>query len=187
MYCTGCGTQVTEGARFCTACGTAVTAPTPMPSAGGERVVAVIPSTRLKAGLIKRVDHTLVLTDRRIIFARITPEMLKQAVADAREGAKTEGKGFFGQWGAQLRAYGALAEGYLVMPPEVTLTEHPENFAIERQAISEAKVRAGRHHDDDQKPTPDRLVLKTTAGKYDIELQQGAAQAKQALKAAGML
>lgn len=163
---------------------------TPAPDAvtGGERIVAVIPNATLKGGFMgmKSKAYTLVLTDRRIVFAQITTDMMKQIVADARDGAKAEGKGFMGQWGAQLTAYSAFAQGYLTMPVDQALGETPGNFAIERPAIEKAKVKVG-HTDADNNTTADRLIIKTSDKKYDITLQAGAAQAKQALIAAELI
>lgn len=153
-----------------------------------EAVRAVIPNATLKAGFlgVKSRQYTLILTDQRVIFAQITTAMMKQLVADARDGAKSEGKGFFGQWGAQLSAYSAFAEGYLAMPPEQALSEAPDNFAIERSTITKTATKT-RHTGDDSDIATDYLVIKTTGKKYDITLGSGLGQAKQALAAASIL
>lgn len=39
-----------------------------------------------------------VLTGKRLIFAQMTDDLIKEAVKQAREQAKSDGKGFFGQW-----------------------------------------------------------------------------------------
>lgn len=154
----------------------------------GERVLAVIPNATLKGGFMGMSSKagTLVLTERRVIFAHTTSQMMKQLVADARDGAKADGKGFFGQWGAQLGAYAAFAQRYLEMDPNATLAESPENLAIENAAIRKAQVKVGV---DDQNGAPgtDKLVVKTDAGKTVWTLGSGAGQAKQALIAAGLI
>ncbi len=197
-FCTGCGAALADGSRFCTGCGAAVVAESAAesapvvssPVAGGESPVAVIPNVSLKSGFMgmKRKMFTLVLTDKRIIFAETTSAMLKQSVADARDQAKSDGKGFFGQWGAQLSAYSALAEGYLAMDPNAALSENPDNFALEESAIDKIKLKAGRVGDEDTGSSPDRLLIKTTAGeKYDLDINSGMGQAKQALIAAELI
>ena len=188
-FCTGCGGALAEGARFCTGCGAAV-APAPAPAASGERPVAIIPNASLKKGFMgmKVTSYTLVLTESRIIFAEATAAMLKQSVADARDAAKADGKGFFGQWGAQMGAYSKLAQGYLSMDPALALAENPGNFAIEESAIASSKLKRGMTGDSDTNATPDRLIIKTTGGeKYTISLGSGLKQAKEALVAAGMI
>lgn len=153
-----------------------------------ERVLSVIPNATLKGGFMGMSSKagTLVLTERRVIFAHTTSQMTRQLVADARDGAKADGKGFLGQWGAQLGAYGAFAQRYLEMDPDVTLAESSENVAIESTAIRKAQLKVGV---DDQNGAPgtDKLIVKTDAGKTVWTLGSGAGQAKQALIAAGLI
>lgn len=209
-FCTTCGNALAEGVRFCSKCGTAAlaeaaappppppptapvqsAAPPPPPTApvpNGEHAIAVISNTSLKTGLIKRTNYALVLTDRRVVFAEITAAMLKQAVSDARDDAKADGKGLFGQWGAQLGAYSDMAGSYLAMTPEQALAQNPANFAVDRAAIKSCKLKHGRVGNDDAPDSPDRLVIKTTGGdKYNLELGAGIGQAKKALVAAAMI
>lgn len=199
-FCTGCGSPLLEGARFCTGCGTATADAPPVtavaqdaaPAAvdgrqSGERVLAVIPNTTLKGGFMGMASKAgnLVLTDRRIIFAHTTSQMMKQMVSDARDGAKTDGKGFFGQWGAQLSAYSAFAQRYLEMDPETTLAETPENLAIENSAIRKARIKAGVS-DENGASGVDHLIIKTDAGKT-VWILGSSSLAKQALVAAGLI
>ncbi len=160
----------------------------PAQGGNGERVHAIIPNTTLKSGFmgVKSRQHTLILTDRRVIFAQITMAMMKQLVADARDDAKSEGKGFFGQWGAQMSAYSAWAERYLEMSPGQALAETAGNFAVERSTITKTSLKSGDTYGDDANTT-ERLVIKTTGKKYELTLGSGAGQAKQALGAAGMI
>lgn len=118
----------------------------PAPVSLAEQVHAVIPNATLKAGFLgmKSKAYILVLTQRRVVFVRTTSAMMKQMVNDAHEGAKSEGKGFFGRWGAQITAYSAFAQRYLEMPPEQALAESPENFALERR--EEVQHRLGRRN-----------------------------------------
>ncbi len=155
----------------------------------GEPVIAVIPNATLKTGLLggKSRQYTIVLTQRRMVLAQITTQMMKQLVADARDGAKADGKGFFGQWGAQLAAYSRFAESYLEMPPEQALAETAGNFAIERSTIKKVKLKTGYEDVDTGASKSDSLVIKTADKTYTIALPGGSGQAKHALKAAGMV
>jgi hypothetical protein len=199
-FCTGCGSALTENAQFCTACGNAVVAaPVATPvaptastaaavgSQATERVLSVIPNTTLKSGFMGLGSKAgnLVLTDRRIIFAHMTSQMMKDMVAGARDEAKADGKGFFGQWGAQLSAYSAFAQRYLEMDPEATLAETPENLAIENASIRKAQIKKGVQ-DENGTPGTDKLIIKTDAGKTVWTLGSSS-QAKQALIAAGLI
>ena len=168
-----------------------VVAPQPVATApaSSERVHAVIPNATLKGGFLGMggKSYILVLTERRVLFVQVTSQMMKQMVADARDNAKSDGKGFFGQWGAQLSAYSEFATRYLTMAPEQALAETPGNWALERAAIVSVKLKAGYTDTDGGGSSPDRLIIKATDKKHTIDLASGTAQAKQALIAAEMI
>ncbi len=195
-FCRNCGTALRDGMKFCASCGTPLEqqppqmpqAAAPVPATGGEPVIALIPNVTLKSGFMgmKRTNYTLILTEWRVAFAQVTADMLKRAVADARDDAKASGKGFFGQWGAQMNAYFSLAERYRTMPVDQALAETPGNFAVDRRAIQKVKLKIGTVGDEDVGPTSDRLIIKTTDGKYDLELGGGVGSAKDALRQAGL-
>lgn len=201
-FCTACGAPVT-GARFCTACGAAIAAPAPaaavptasvepsappeQPVPSGERVVATVGGLNLKAGLLKRESATIVVTDRRVIVAKISKEMMKQVVADARDSAKAGGKGFLGQIGAQMSAWSGWAERYLAMSPDEVMAENADNVSIDRAQVTKVSFKHGHAVDDGATSTPDRIVLKTGVGKFDFELMYGnLGQAKRAFRSAGL-
>lgn len=213
-FCTACGAALVEGARFCTGCGTesggvsavapqepavvvaqepaAPVAPAPAASApysGGEHVYSVIPNAMLQAGFmgVKTKPFILMLTERRVIGVFITNQRMKQLVLDARDSAKAEGKGFFGQWGSQMGAYSALAESYLSVPPEQALAEAAENFAIERAAIVKAKLKTGTSDYETGASGSDYLIIKTKDKKYKFMLGAGKGQAKKALVEAELI
>jgi len=183
-FCTACGERQADDARFCTVCGAAL----PAATSQAESVVALIPNASMKGGFLGLApkSYTLVLTDRRIIFAHITSEMMKQLVNDARGAAKADGKGFMGQWGAQLSAYSKFAERYRTMDPEQALAETPENFAIENATIQKAKIKSAMVDENGQSGS-DKLQLKTSTGKYSVSLGSGAGPAKEALVAARLI
>jgi hypothetical protein len=59
-----------------------------------ETVVGVIPNARMKTGLFSTATYTLVVTDRRLLFAEQTNEVAKRRAAEAKDAAKAAGKGF---------------------------------------------------------------------------------------------
>jgi hypothetical protein len=83
---------------------------------------------------------TAVVTEQRMIFAQMTSDMLKNAIQAARDQAKAEGKGFWGQWEEQLRASFSYSQRYLSMDPAAALSETPGNFACNNDAIREIKL-----------------------------------------------
>lgn len=154
-----------------------------------ETAIAVIPNVAIKSGFLGlgARQYTVLVTSHRVVFARITMQKMKQLVADARDDAKAAGKGFMGQWGAQLTAYTAFAQGYLQIPPDQVLAENEDNFAIDRADIRSIRLKAGHEIGDSGTDSADLLIIKTSQKKYKITLTYGIGPAKQALASAGML
>ncbi len=142
----------------------------------------------MKAGLIKRVTYTLVMTNHRILFAQSTQEMMKQHVNEARDKAKAEGGGFFKQWGAQIASGFNLADRYLEMDPAQVLAETPGNWALDISQIQKVKYKVGMVGDSDTASTPDRVTIKTADQKYSLELSGGSTNStRQAFIEAGLI
>jgi hypothetical protein len=107
----------------------------------GENVIGVLLLRRPKS--LGRYDtYSGVITSQRFIFAQMTSQMVTQAAMAAKEQAKADGKGFFGQWGDQLKASFGYTQRYLTMQPAAILAETPGNYAFDNNMISEIKV----HH-----------------------------------------
>ena len=156
-------------------------------AASGERTIAVIGNLTQVGGFmgIKQKTYSLVITDRRLIFAYLTKEKITAMVNESRDAAKAEGKGFFGQWGAQLGTSFNYHEGYWQLAPEAVLAETPENFAIERGAFQGAKFKIGIV--DENHNTPDELIIKATSGKYKFNVNGSLGAVKDAFKQAGLV
>jgi hypothetical protein len=82
-----------------------------------------------------------VVTDRRCIFARLAPDLLKNAARDANLQAKADGKGFLARWGSQLEASRQYHLRYREMAADRILAESEGNFAVELSALSAVEVR----------------------------------------------
>ena len=208
-FCTNCGTKVAVVAPPVPpaaqpvapiAAPEPVAPPAPAPAAtvpqgasladpNVERIVSAASGLSLKAGLIKRVQYTLVMTNYRILFAQTTSAMLKQNVMEARDNAKAEGAGFFKQWGAQISAGFSFADRYLEMTPDQILAETPGNWALEIGRIQKVKYKAGMVGDADSAGTPDKVVIKTPDQKYVLELSSGSSSTatRKALIEAGLI
>lgn len=136
---------------------------------------------------LKAKAYTLVLTDRRMVFAQLTTAMTKAAVMEARDTAKAEGKGFMGQWGAQIKAGFTYSQRYLSMTPEQALAETPGNFAVENSAIRKVKFKAGMAGDAESASTPDTMTIITDGQKYKFNVDGGLGQAKKAMLEARLI
>ena len=213
-FCTACGTPLAEGHAFCTACGAPVPSPAPQaepappaapvaappapvaapapqpapqPAAPGERILAVLGNLTQTGGFMgmKAKTYSIIITDWRLIFAELTKERITAMVNQARDAAKAEGKGFFGQWGAQLGTSFNYHEVYWQMAPEAALAETPGNFAIDRRAIQSVKFKAGMM-DDEGHSSPDQIVIKTTSGKHTLQVNGSLGSVKEAFRQTGI-
>jgi hypothetical protein len=106
---------------------------------------------------------TLVLTNYRVIFAMQTNEMLQEQVRQARAEAKGDGKGFFGQWGAQLSAGSTY---YQHKSPEAILAEQPGNFFIPHNQLRKVKFHV--IHGGDESRDDYRLDFESITGKVSV-------------------
>jgi hypothetical protein len=131
-----------------------------------EEVVGVVGRFTRVAGFLgaKQRLYTVVVTDRRVIFAELTRDRQKELskAADAR--AQFEGKGLLGRAAAQMHARDGVTESYSAMTPEEVLAESPTNFAIDRSEIKKVKFKTGY-----SETAEDYVVIKT--GNETIKLQ----------------
>jgi hypothetical protein len=184
-YCGNCGAVLRSGVHFCEECGTKVGgppprsvqaeppayAPAPAPSSPAwtpvaEPVVGVLPVLERRKGVLSTEAFTLVLTSQRLVFARLTTEMQRAVVEQAKQAAKAEGKGFLGQWGAVLGVTSALRERYSRLPVEAILGEHPDNFSIPIQEVRQVKIKSG----DVEELQPDQIVIQAAEKmKFDLK------------------
>jgi hypothetical protein len=159
--------------------------PTPTPPAG-ERILAVIGDLTRVGGFmgVKQKRYSLVLSDRRIIFAELTKEKITAMMNQARDDAEADGKGFLGQWGAQLKAPSNYHEVYWHIPPDAALAESPGNFAIDRATIKKVKYKIGVVADEPS--ASDQVTIKTTSEKYKLQVSGPLSIVKEAFRLAGI-
>jgi hypothetical protein len=186
-YCENCGKPLNPQARFCGRCGQPVQpvtppapqqhpAPQPRPApppqysqaAPQESVLGVLPGASRSTGLMgmKKENYVIVVTSHRLIFARQTNQMMQANIRHAREAAKQEGKGFFGQWGAQLGAN--MGNHYLGWPPQNILGEHPDNWFLFNNQVRSARLKS---QGDEDEAVSYQLELKTSSGKFQFTFQ----------------
>lgn len=190
-FCNQCGAPLTQGARFCGQCGQPVgmvapspassPASTPAPittpsSAPAEPVLGFVPTVQRRSGFMgmKAEAFTVMVTPARLVFVPISSNEMKQAVAEARDRAKQAGKGFFGQWGAQLGWLGVLHEQLALTPIEHTLASRPGCFVVPNAAIRRAKIEVDLGDEDSRSSTA--LVIETHSGKQTFEVTNGSSR-----------
>ena len=144
-----------------------------------EVVCGVIPGAYQRKGALGlgQQGFTLVLTNYRVIFAIQTGQMLQDQVRYARDVAKQQGKGFFGQWGAQ---FSASISYYMQQPPQAILGEQPGNFFILNNQLRSVKFHV--IHNADRTNSDYRLDFDAVTGKVSVMFSMiDEKKAKQAL------
>ncbi len=158
-----------------------VTAHSPAPVPPAELIVGTIAGAARKKGFLgmSADNFTLVVTDRRIIFATQTTQMMQENVKRARESAKTQGKNFLGQWGAVIQSNNG--QHYLQMPAEAIVGENPGNFSLYHNQIRSVKFHY--YSDQENNASEYRMAIDTVSGKINLVFNMlDEKQAKKVLK-----
>ena len=196
MFCTSCGSPLPANAAFCGTCGQALgaiaapapamqppapltaqqpTAPAPQ-STSDERIVGVIPNASKKAGFFKSETWNLLFTQRRMIAALITEQMVKAEASRATQEAQAQGAGVLKRLWSTATAGTTLYKRYLSMSPDQILAENRENFCVELAQIVSAKTSTGSIGVFDEQANrsyPDLLTIRTAGEKLEFQLGSG--------------
>jgi hypothetical protein len=194
-FCSNCGAPLKEQQSFCQSCGTPVSSiqpqtvasyPPPPPSLSPLHQVPQydVPSEILQFILTEidlipnkqdRPRYTLILTDRRIIFAKLTQQIRLEA--DQMMQVNDQGKGFWGKWKSQVSGHNWVLDRYKNNTPEQALRESPENFAFDHNSIRSVLI---KYWSDDQgdseyyfeMQTDSQLIKFRTIRNYEKEFEQ---------------
>ena len=147
-----------------------------MSSIPAERVLGFAPIVQRRSGFLglKVETFTVMVTPSRLVFASISDQEMKEAVAEARAKAKEQGKGMLGQWGAQFAWVSIVCERLAAMPVESILATRAGSFTLDHSTIKRVKVEVNAGDEDTQSST--RLVIETQSGKHSYELAQGSSR-----------
>ena len=138
-----------------------------------EVVVDMIGGLRRPVSLVKADSCVMVVTNRRMIIAQLTSQAMTDMAMQARERAKSEGKGFFGQWAEQLKGTFSYAEKYRSMEPSAIMAETSGNFALENNDIAQIKInykpmRSGGQY----QPGEFEIIVDSTTGKFNFKTHE---------------
>lgn len=133
-----------------------------------SQVIGVIAFRKPKS--FGRYDSfTGVITPFQLIFAQMTADMVKDAAMQAREQAKADGKGFWGQWSDQIKASFGYTKKYLTMDPAAIIAETPGNFAIDNNSITEIKLKNSYLNKDNTRYEWE-VHINSYTGKYEFRM-----------------
>lgn len=131
-----------------------------------EKIISVIPGAYRPKSFGRKDSFTIICTDERTIFAQFTGQMMKDAVKEARDKAKEEGKGFFGQWGAQMSSTSNYHNRYWETAPADILAETEGNFDLSHAQLDKLKAKKKVEHDDDSFEVKTELQFESGKNKY---------------------
>lgn len=135
-----------------------------------EVIVGIIPALLRRKGFMGLGSETfnLILTPTRLIFAAVSSETMKEAVALARQQARERGEGAFGQYAAQQGWAGVLSQQYETMSADAILARFSGSFCLTNDEIRQIKLRAAAA-DDDAPQTQAELSVEATGSKHKFE------------------
>jgi len=199
QFCVQCGAQLGPNDQFCGQCGQpapqmAPSAPPvgsapPMPAAPTfapptqqlmprtqareDAILGIIDSVQRSSGFmgIKKESFNLIVYADRLLFAAVSKQMANEAVQQARQSAKSEGKGFFGQWGAQMGWMKVICEQYRTMTMSEILASYPGSFCIDNAHIK--RIRFRLVSDAENNRHEQEMRINTTAQKHRFTLLTG--------------
>ena len=157
-----------------------VSVPNAVSAPRAEPVIGIIAGLAQQKGLSAR-QYNLIVTQQRLIFARLTDQMLKGAMDQAKQEAKAEGRGFFGQWGSLFKANAKLCERYYQMPIDLIVRENPENFVLYPQQIRKVRIQIANAFDETNNNI-DRLVIQAGSRMTFLLKGTNARETKQILR-----
>lgn len=156
------------------------------PPAVAEQVLAVIPNAAKKKSMFKWDSWNLVFTNRRMLGALITEEMVKAEADHAAQAAREAGSGTLKRLWNTAMAGTNIYKRYPSMTPEQILAENPENLSVELSQIESVKARSaiigvvgtvGNDTND-----PDTLTIRTNVEKMEFQLKAGSISAREAVR-----
>ena len=149
-----------------------------------EKVLGVIPNASLSTGFLRSKLYTLVVTNRRIIAARVTKDLIKKEKLKRKAEASKEGHGRFRQMLRSFMANFTFSDRYLDIIPEEILSETPDNFFVAPEDIIETKLTEGIVTEDEDGNTsqyPHSLYIKTNKNRYKFSFNGNFAEIKNLL------
>ena len=139
-----------------------------------EKILTILPNLSKKKGFfsLRRDNYTLVVTEQRLIFARLSKALYKKQIADVKaimEKNKKNKVGFLSSMADRMTAYSNWFQRYYDMSIEEIISETSDNIVIEKSDIITLKVLQFMEVNEDSfqgKTRVPLLIIKTKTDKY---------------------
>ena len=139
-----------------------------------ETIMGVVPAKMKKGFFAGSESYNLVFTDKRMIMAIMTKEMIN-AIDQEVKAADKDAKGITGAIAVKLHQKAAelkFFERYYTIPPDKALGENPQNKEIGNTAVSSVKIKVLKNDDDDTVGSSDLagflFGLESQVGNYNF-------------------
>jgi len=129
-----------------------------------EQILGIIPNTH--TGLFGNKCFNLIITNKRLVAASLTSEMLKEAAKKRSEESKNRGEGFLKRWASTMFSGVEYYKKYYDMQINDILSENQENFVLEPSMVNKIKIKTGHFNEAQEKTMPHELIIKSTNGKH---------------------
>lgn len=136
----------------------------------GEYVIGAIP-VNWKKGFFKTEMHTLVITNHRLIVAKLSPQLWKQITQEKKDEVENKGGGLLKKMWASATAGFTYHTRYVNLDPEFILSETPENIWIDPNTVKSITLRKGRVIHDEDGNKHDMHKLRIVLPNADIRLE----------------
>ena len=146
-----------------------------------DKVLTVLPNLAKKKNLfsLRRDHYTLVVTEQKLIFARLSKVLYKQQVEDVKAiiaNNKKNKVGFLSSMVDRMTAYSNWFRRYYEMTIEDIISETSGNIVIDKADITALKIRQFLEANDESfqgKTRSPILTLKTKGIKYKYVFSGG--------------
>ena len=136
-----------------------------------EKIIGIVPNLNKKKGWFSWQTFNLVLTDRRVIAAELTSDMIKAEAAKKSREAKEQG--FLKQMiSTAFSGYG-IYQRYYTMQPDAILSENAGNYALDIARIKSLEVKHKHYERDNKHYDETELLIKADSGKYSFKAVAG--------------
>jgi hypothetical protein len=136
-----------------------------------EPILGIVPALQRRKGFLgmSYENWNLIVTPGRLVFASVTQQMMKEAVVTARDEAKSQGKGFFGQVAAQMAWVNVVCREYYTMPIDAILARYPGSFFIPSAGVRRIRLKHSTLNDQGNR-SDQELIIEATNGKHRFAL-----------------
>ena len=188
-FCPNCGAQTQPGTKFCTNCGSSLqqaqTPPpppitAPRPAQGGEQVYATM--SGLTKGILGRDNYVMLITQKRLMFIKLSGDDRKNIGNAITEQAKADGAGFLGRIAAGINANNNLGNYFIGWTPQQVSAQYGNVMSVEEQSVKELRIRTINNDVDSTYTTQYELRIKSTGYNEKFRLTQYNKEENRALK-----